>query len=345
MKKICVILVVILLTCQVNVFASANDEYYCGLDWSNIEDLEQYIIDEPTPYVSLPTFVDNSNMFPQPGAQGNIGSCVSWAVAYALHSAQEYSKRQWALDSAAHLFSPAFSHARLTLMYGGRTIENAMSVIVNYGACPLTYCEYDGNSISAPTSRQYAAAKLYKTSSFNVLASLTAIKNRIANGDGVVVGINVYSELYSLNESNPVFDTISGNIIDSHAICLIGYDDSIGAFKFINSWGTEWGIDGYGWISYELLQNTAVNHYGACYGFVMNKKTIDDYIMGDINNDGMVNAADARLALRFSADVQEPTDDEFVLADVDGNADITAADARYITQYSSGVITKLPLYE
>jgi C1A family cysteine protease len=42
-----------------------------------------------------------------------------------------------------------------------------------------------------------------------------------------------------------------------HYVCIVGYDDQRqtadgpGAFKFINSWGTAWGHDGYGWMSYE----------------------------------------------------------------------------------------------
>jgi C1A family cysteine protease len=37
-----------------------------------------------------------------------------------------------------------------------------------------------------------------------------------------------------------------------HAICIIGYDNNRygGAFEVVNSWGSEWGNDGYLWIKY-----------------------------------------------------------------------------------------------
>ena len=38
-----------------------------------------------------------------------------------------------------------------------------------------------------------------------------------------------------------------------HAVLIVGYDDSVGAFKFVNSWGTFWGNDGYGWLSYDFF--------------------------------------------------------------------------------------------
>jgi len=31
---------------------------------------------------------------------------------------------------------------------------------------------------------------------------------------------------------------------------LVGYSDDRGAFKVMNSWGTQWGNGGFGWISY-----------------------------------------------------------------------------------------------
>ena len=49
-----------------------------------------------------------------------------------------------------------------------------------------------------------------------------------------------------------------------HAICAIGYDDdkvikhgngveTKGAIRFANSWGTNWGDKGFGWMPYEYI--------------------------------------------------------------------------------------------
>jgi C1A family cysteine protease len=35
-----------------------------------------------------------------------------------------------------------------------------------------------------------------------------------------------------------------------HAVLLVGWSDSLGAWKIRNSWGTDWGANGYGWIPY-----------------------------------------------------------------------------------------------
>ena len=53
-------------------------------------------------------------------------------------------------------------------------------------------------------------------------------------------------------------------------------------------------------------------------------------ILGDIDGDGVIKAADARLALRAAVKLETLTDEQLKLADVDCSGDIKAADARSI---------------
>jgi hypothetical protein len=50
-------------------------------------------------------------------------------------------------------------------------------------------------------------------------------------------------------------------ITGGHAVCLCGYDDSERAFKFRNSWGTTYGNNGYGYISYDLFNERHNSQY------------------------------------------------------------------------------------
>lgn len=47
------------------------------------------------------------------------------------------------------------------------------------------------------------------------------------------------------------------NIVGNHAITLYGYDDQLGVFFFKNSWGTNWGRNGLGTISFKFIQQYA----------------------------------------------------------------------------------------
>ena len=59
------------------------------------------------------------------------------------------------------------------------------------------------------------------------------------------------------------------------------------------------------------------------------------YRLGDVNFDGKITAADARLALRFAARLDKPTAEQFIVANVIVNEKIEASDARLILRVSA----------
>lgn len=63
------------------------------------------------------------------------------------------------------------------------------------------------------------------------------------------------------------------------------------------------------------------------------------YEQGDVNMDGKVSAADARLALRISASLEKLTDEILAIGDMTGDNKITAADARKILRKSAKLDT------
>ncbi len=59
------------------------------------------------------------------------------------------------------------------------------------------------------------------------------------------------------------------------------------------------------------------------------------YLAGDINRDGKITAADARLALRIAAKLDNATEYQSIVADMNQDKKITAADARKILRISA----------
>lgn len=62
----------------------------------------------------------------------------------------------------------------------------------------------------------------------------------------VVMGTDWYSGMFS-PESNVLRPT--GAIVGGHAWTIVGYDANRDAFRMVNSWGEQWGDNGFAWIT------------------------------------------------------------------------------------------------
>lgn len=100
------------------------------------------------------------------------------------------------------------------------------------------------------------------------IASVALIKKAICQYGAVSVSVdatqsfkNYVSGVYFGYASNPASPSTN------HAIALIGWDDTKGAWLLRNSWGTDWGMGGYMWIKYNS------NNVGRRAAWVKAKKT------------------------------------------------------------------------
>ena len=66
-------------------------------------------------------------------------------------------------------------------------------------------------------------------------------------------------------------------------------------------------------------------------------ETGQDYILGDVDLNGKLSAADARLALRYSARIELLDSIQLTVADYDGNDIVNSSDARYILRAAIGL--------
>lgn len=216
---------------------------------------------------SASSAIDWSANMPQPGDQGQQGSCVAWATGYNYKSYQEQVQHDWGLNSTHNLFSPAYIYNQIDGgQDGGAAISDALNLLVSQGDDTLDDMPYnDQNYTTQPTQAQRLRASYFPSSSwtpiFQGTPNVTAMKSALANGP-IVAGTDVYWSAGWETSGNIAQKDVSGTSAGGHAIAIVGYDDShqtddgAGAFKFINSWGPSWGnYGGYGWISYNYVQN------------------------------------------------------------------------------------------
>jgi len=114
---------------------------------------------------------------------------------------------------------------------------------------------------------------------FSPSTVIASLKNTIQNfekisslNEGITAKQNNIK--YELIENNPVIAVLytppsfkhlnkglwspkepPSRVNDAHAITIIGYDDNYkgGAFEIVNSWGENWGKNGFAWIPYEVF--------------------------------------------------------------------------------------------
>ncbi len=225
---------------------------YAGFGVANFRsDLLGAAGEDPT----VPASVDLSGNFPVPGSQGGQQSCVGWATAYALKTYQEKVEMGWSLNTAGHLFSPAFVYNQIN---GGQNIPTyiwrGLDIIKNKGCATFATIPYDQTDYrTQPRAEAFQEALNFKAKEWKRLNSTPSeIIAALVNRNPVVVGIDVYESLRRLSGSDSVYNTISGGLLGGHAVTIVGYDNNKygGAFKVINSWGAAWGANGYFWIPY-----------------------------------------------------------------------------------------------
>ena len=97
----------------------------------------------------LPSSVDLSAHFPEPGNQGTQGSCTAWAVGYGVRSYYEF--RELPVDRVPRNlgFSPAYMYNQIKIKRGdcdsGAFISDALKFLQRDGIAPLP--EMIGKSI------------------------------------------------------------------------------------------------------------------------------------------------------------------------------------------------------
>jgi hypothetical protein len=189
---------------------------------------------------------------PTPLNQGSEGSCVSFSVVYAREREQYNKTGYWTYLSQEYLFDQTTTdHTGCS----GSGIITALNFLQTNGVCTATsmpYSWYNGCSL-VPTWEQTTEAAQYRISSFTqiVASDMTGIKTALLQNHSLVIQV-CPDQAFCDAAAGFIWKSL-GQILGYHSLVICGYDDSKHAYKIINSWGTNWGDAGYGWIDYDLF--------------------------------------------------------------------------------------------
>jgi C1A family cysteine protease len=235
----------------------------------------------PAP-AAVPASVDLTKWCPAPMMQGNFDTCAVHVVAGLVEYFEQRAygtstcpSRRFLFRTAKNLAGTATDEKALEGVY----IRQAMGALQMLGAPPEKYFPYpDVTKPDAaaqltvePTAFCYALAADYKAVTYYRLdprdASgklsisekelLDVARRHIAAGISVTIDFPLYADMIhnSLKSGEIAYPSPADKAIGNHAVMICGYDDARmgGAFRILNSWGTSWGKQGHGWLSYDYL--------------------------------------------------------------------------------------------
>jgi len=223
----------------------------------------------------LPERVSLEQFAPPRQNQGQQGSCVAWASAYAARSII-HNQATGVAPSKAAAFSPSFMYNRIKIENSdcqGSYLNRAMDDMLKRGALPYSRFAYTDRSCSerpdasaeqeAARFRIKGSQRLSRTGDPNSGVDLLAMKQYLAQGSPIVIGMMVGGSFMQGMEGQDVWQPTQEDTrmqgFGGHAMCVIGYDDyklgpnEGGAFQIMNSWGPEWGDNGIAWVPYDAF--------------------------------------------------------------------------------------------
>ena len=207
----------------------------------------------------MPNIVDLRQYCSPIEDQGQLGSCTSFALAGNIEFDDKKPDGVWA--DVSHLF----------IYYNERVLENTVTSdsganlrdgiksLAKQGVCSESLWAYDiAKFTTKPSTACYADGLNHKITSYYALNNQNDMLTCIASGFPFVFGFTVYESF----ETNAVANTgivprprKGERVVGGHAVCCVGYDQTLKRFLCRNSWGTGWGMKGYFTIPYDVVQN------------------------------------------------------------------------------------------
>jgi C1A family cysteine protease len=159
----------------------------------------------------------------------------------------------------------------------GAQLRTTMAAMAMFGLVPEKYWPYEEHKFnSEPNAFQYSFAQNYQALVYYRLDGqgitkpvlLQKIKEHLQMGLPSIFGFTCFSSMDEDEVAKTGKIPFPGRNEDTdggHAVMAVGYDDNMvivnplnlketkGAIMIRNSWSTEWGNKGYGWLPYEFI--------------------------------------------------------------------------------------------
>ncbi len=273
---------------------------------------KQYAASSSAPS-KLPPKVDLRKYMTKVEDQSEIGSCVANAVA----GAYEYLVKK-------HKGTDNYDVSRLFIYYNARELDgtadedagcvitSAIESLKEKGACSENTWPYEIDKYSEqPPEEAYEEAANFVVEDMQLVpVSLDAWKQALAEGHPIIFGLSLFNSFDSQRKPGlvpaPTPSEVSRESHSGHAMLCVGYSDPDKVFIVRNSWGEDWGDNGYCYIPYDYLVNPKYNDGDSWIIKQLTNFEVDESTWGD--DSSITGDYDSELADMSEEDYQEMLD-------------------------------------
>ncbi len=190
--------------------------------------------------------------------QGSCGSCWAFATTAGLESQVMIGTQGTQIDLSEQILVSCSGAGSCS----GGSSATASNFLRDVGL-PLETCfRYTAADTSCDNACLNWQDDTYKINGWHRAStdSITVedMRNALYAYGPFIATMYVYNDFYSYRSG--VYSYTSGSYLGSHAVLVVGYDDTLQAFIVKNSWGTGWGEAGFFMIAYSEV--TGSSHFG-----------------------------------------------------------------------------------
>ena len=197
--------------------------------------------------------------------QGNLGSCTGQAIAGAI---ELLNKRNGKPTDVSRLF--IYYYERLltgTVNYdSGAYIRDGIKATNKYGTSLENYWPYDIKKYKQePIIEAKNDALNRKVTRYEKILDINGCIDALSNGYPVIIGFYVYESFMSMNVAKtgiiPYPNIKREKLLGGHAVLIVGYNKIKKVFIVRNSWGANWGDNGYFYMPFDILKPDMSSDY------------------------------------------------------------------------------------
>jgi C1A family cysteine protease len=198
------------------------------------------------------------NNLPKVYDQKDNGDCVANAICYVV--LQQTNNR----FQPSRLFNYAISRIldRTSLNEDiGTTIQSATKALRKYGCCSENIFPYSIDVFTFPTIQAFQSSKQFSSfKSTTISQNINNIKSALQSfNTPIIFAILIFPSFLTPEVKKtglvPLPNLKKEKSNGGHCLTMVGFNDNNSTFICANSWGSQWGLNGYCFIPYSYITN------------------------------------------------------------------------------------------